>query len=307
MNPMPFGSHLRAARRLLLYLAFTLPLMPLQGVAVLLKLPLRKRLPRWYHRICLRILGFSVDVRGQAVDGHPRLFVANHVSYLDIMILGAQLPGSFVAKAEVKAWPLFGWLARLQETVFVERRARHSAGQRDEIARRLQAGDDLILFPEGTSGNGERVLPFKSALFAVASDWGATHPLHVQPVSIAYTKLDGLPMGRYLRPFFAWYGDMEMAGHLWQALALGRVTAQVEFHRAVFAADFASRKELAAFCQREAARGLAAALAGRPTHPEPALPATRVPSTEVGTDGNDGEDAEDEGADDAAGRAGASA
>jgi 1-acyl-sn-glycerol-3-phosphate acyltransferase len=200
MTALPFGSHLRAARRLGLYLAFTLPLMPLQGLAVLLKLPLRKSLPRWYHRRCLRILGFTVERRGRPVRGHPRLFVSNHMSYLDIMIIGALVRGSFVAKSEVKAWPLFGWLARLQETVFVARRASHSAGQKDEIAQRLQVGDDLILFPEGTSSNGEHVLPFKSALFAVASDWGAHHPLHVQPVSIAYTKLDGLPMGRYLRP-----------------------------------------------------------------------------------------------------------
>lgn len=267
MTALPFGSHLRASRRLLIYGVLTLLLLPIQAIAVLLKLPLRKSLPRWYHRRCLKIIGFSLERRGRPVRDRPCLFVSNHVSYLDIMVIGALVQGSFVAKAEVRSWPFFGLLSRLQETVFIERRAVQSAGQKDELTARLQAGDDLILFPEGTSSSGEHVLPFKSSLFAVASDWGASHPLYVQPVSIAYTKLDGLPMGRYLRPFFAWYGDMELAGHLWQALALGKVTALVEFHPAVLAADFPSRKELAEHCRKESSRGVAAALSGRRTRP----------------------------------------
>src|SRR3546814_4926008 len=97
------------------------------------------------------------------------------------------------------------------------------------MTRRLEAGDDLVLFPEGTSGDGNRVLAFKSALFSVAERRPQGEPLTVQPVSIAYTRLDGLPLGRYLRPFFAWYGDMELGPHLWHAIGLGRVTVMVEF------------------------------------------------------------------------------
>src|SRR3546814_10571195 len=126
-----------------------------------------------------RLLGIEIERHGQPSDRHPTLYVANHVSYLDIEVLGALLKASFVAKAEVATWPFFAWLARLQETVFVERRVRHAAQHRDEMARRLDAGDDLILFPEGTSGDGTAVLSFKSALFSAAARCPPGNPVPV--------------------------------------------------------------------------------------------------------------------------------
>src|SRR6185437_1390398 len=127
---------------------------------------------------------------------------SNHTGYLDISVLGSRLPASFIAKSEVARWPLFGWLAKLQRSVFVDRQVRSTAQQRDAIAERLAAKDALILFPEGTSNDGTFVLPFKSALFSVVFGKSET-PVTVQPVSLAYTRLDGLPIGRALRPFFA--------------------------------------------------------------------------------------------------------
>jgi 1-acyl-sn-glycerol-3-phosphate acyltransferase len=266
--------------RLLLYLALTLPLMPVQAVFVALGSSLAAGLPRAYHRLCWRILGFRVEAKGRQSERAPTLFVSNHVSYLDITILGGLIKGSFIAKSEVSSWPLFGTLARLQRTVFVERRARHSGAQRDIVSRRLTTGDDLILFPEGTSGDGNRVLPFKSALFGAAETLIAGAPVAVQPVSIAYVRLNGMPMGRFFRPFFAWYGDMEMASHLWALLALGTVTVNVEFHPVVTRASFASRKALAEHCQSIGAEGVASALSGREpgAAAEPrAAPATVLP------------------------------
>jgi 1-acyl-sn-glycerol-3-phosphate acyltransferase len=146
---------------------------------------------------------------------------------------------------------------------------RRAADHRDEIARRLHADDDLILFPEGTSGDGNGILGFKSALFSVAERRPHGKPLIVQPVSISYTRLDGLPLGRYLRPFFAWYGDMELGPHLWHAIGLGRVTVVVEFHEPVTIEQFGSRKALSDYCYAVVSRGVAAALSGRP---QPALP-----------------------------------
>jgi lyso-ornithine lipid O-acyltransferase len=151
-------------------------------------------------------------------------------------------------------------LAKLQRTVFIERQVRRAAAQRGELTRRLAAGDDLILFPEGTSSDGNRVLPFKSALFSAAE---GGNPVVVQPVSVAYVRLNGMPMGRLYRPFFAWYGDMEMASHLWELLGLGVAGVSVEFHAPVMASAFPSRKALAAYCQGVIADGLAAALSGR--------------------------------------------
>lgn len=258
------GSPIRALLRILAYVGLTLPLMPVQAVALALRLRLRRTLPLWYHRQCCRILGFDLERHGRRSGRHPTLFVANHVSYFDIMVFGALIPASFVAKAEVARWPLFGWLARLQRTAFIERRGARTAEHRDALQQRLEAGDDLILFPEGTSGDGNSVLPFKSALFSVAEFRPGGKPLTVQPVSIAYTRLDGVPMGRYLRPFFAWYGDMEMGGHLWEAAGLGRVSVVVEFHPPVTIEAFGSRKALAAHCERQVAAGVSSALAGRP-------------------------------------------
>lgn len=249
--------------RLLLYGSFTGVLLPVQAVAVLLRLPLQKRLPLWYHRHCCWILGLRVECRGQRSTAHPTLFVSNHVSYFDISVLGSLIAGSFVAKREVAGWPLFGWLAKLQRSIFIARRGRQAAANRDEMRARLENNDDLILFAEGTSGDGNRVLPFKSALFSVAQLRPGGRPLTVQPVSIAYTRLDGVPMGRYLRPFFAWYGDMELAGHIWQATGLGWATVEVEFHPVVTMEAFGSRKALCDHCHAQVAGAVAAALAGR--------------------------------------------
>jgi lyso-ornithine lipid O-acyltransferase len=263
------GALLRRLVRLSSYLLLTLPLMPVQALLVAGGSTWANRLPRLYHRWSCRIMGFRVAVHGEPSARRPTLFVVNHVSYVDIEILGGVIEGSFIAKTEVARWPLFGWLAKLQRTVFVDRRVRSTAAQRDAIRDRLEAGDDLILFPEGTAGDGNRVLPFKSALFSVADDAGQ-RVLTVQPVSIAYLRLDDIPMGRAYRPFFAWYGDMTLAPHLWTMLGLGTVDVGVTFHPPVTLAQFGSRKALAEHCHRVIAAGMSSALAGRTPAPEPA-------------------------------------
>jgi 1-acyl-sn-glycerol-3-phosphate acyltransferase len=249
--------------RIVAYAALTLPLMPVQGLLVLLRHPFARRLPRLYHRLSARVLGFRVGAKGEISQRRPILFISNHISYLDIEVLGGLLEASFVARADMAAWPFFGWLAKLQRTVFVDRRVRSTAEQRDAIRRRLDEGDHLILFPEGTSGDGTRVLPFKSALFSAADYVGRDGPLLVQPVSIAYLRLYGIPLGRSYRPYYAWYGDMDLLPHLWQLLGMGVVTVEVTFHPPVTLAAFGSRKALAEHCYRTIAAGLADALAGR--------------------------------------------
>ena len=156
--------------------------------------------------------------------------------------------------------------------------------QRDSIAARLAANEALILFPEGTSGDGNRLLPFKSALFGVAGQVPgrmtgdrATGAVTVQPVSIAYTRLDGMPLGRALRPFFAWYGSMSLAPHLWRMLGLGRLEVVVEFHPPTNLAACGSRKALARYCEERVAEGLASALSGRRETPERVAPASEPP------------------------------
>ena len=191
------------------------------------------------------------------------MFVANHCSYFDIAVLGSLIKGSFVAKKEVARWPLFGLLAKLQRSVFVDRRGLRAADHRDTIGERLSTGDNIILFPEGTSCDGNRILPFKSALFAAAKSAPGGQDIMVQPVSIAYTRLDDAPLRRALRPYYAWYGEMAMLPHLWKAMNLGKVTVEVDFHPSVRLEDFQSRKALAEHCHHVIAVGVEAAVWGR--------------------------------------------
>lgn len=253
-----------AIGKILAVFAWTLTLLPAHLYGLAFGTTLRERIPVRYHNGLRRILGLQIDLNGSRVAGAgPVLYVANHSSWLDIVVLSCIIPGSFVSKAEVKAWPIFGWLARLQRSVFIERRPNLAASHRDEISYRLSAGDKLILFPEGTSSDGNRVLPFKSALFAVAERHIDGRALTVQPVSVAYTKLDHMPLGRHLRPLFTWYGDMELGGHLWRMLGLGPSTVAITFHDPVNIDDFGNRKALADHCSRIVATGLSDSLTGR--------------------------------------------
>ncbi|HXV23389.1 MAG TPA: lysophospholipid acyltransferase family protein [Alphaproteobacteria bacterium] len=258
------GSPARALVRMLAYLSVTVPLLPIQAMLVAFKLGAARRLPRDYHRLVCRILGIRVAVRGSLAPVRPLLLIANHSSYLDIEVLGSLIAGSFVAKAEIAGWPFFGWLAKLQRSVFIERRSSKAREHKDEIEKRLLEGDVLILFPEGTSNDGNRLLPFRSALFSVAERRIEGEPVQVQPVSLAYTRLDGMPMGRSFRPFFAWYGQMALASHLWRMLGMGVLTVEVIFHEPVTIDGFANRKALAEHCWRTISEGMASLLVGRP-------------------------------------------
>lgn len=252
------GSLLRLGR-IAAFIGLTLPLVPVQAMLIALKSPLSRRLPVIYHGWCCFILGITIERHGQPTAHRPTLYVANHSSYLDITVLGASVDGGFVAKAEIAHWPLFGLLAKLQRSIFVERADRAGAArQRDDIRKRLDAGDNLVLFPEGTSNDGIHLLPFKTTLFAAAED----ERVLVQPISVVYQRLDGIPLGRFYRPFFAWYGDMAMAPHLWKVLGLGQLTVVTLFHDAVRLKDFDSRKALAEHCRRVILEGMARALAG---------------------------------------------
>lgn len=254
-----------AAGVLIAWLGWTLLLVPLQSGALALDLRLARHLPRLYHRGVCRLFGLEVEVIGTAGTTHPTLFVANHCSYLDIPVLGSHLEASFIAKDEVGAWPLLGLLARLQRSVFIARRPAATRDARREITRRLAAGDDLVLFPEGTTSDGNRVLAFYSALFSLPRDLPGGR-LDVQPVTLAYTRENGMPIGHVGRARYAWFGDMALASHVWQVVRSGRVTVEVRFHAPLDAAAFASRKALSRRCHAEIAAGLERAL-HRPAAP----------------------------------------
>lgn len=241
-------------------------LAPPQLIAIIVHKPTARRIPKLFHRIMLWLVGMRVDIKGVPLEGEPVFFVSNHASYLDVIVLGSRIEACFIAKSEVAGWPFFGWLALAARTVFLERERRAQAGrQRDTLVARLAAGDSLVLFPEGTSNDGNRVERFKSALLSAAEGKmpGGLQP-RVQPVSIAYKGIHGIPMGRPWRPKFAWYGDMELMPHLYELMQIGPCEVEVHFLAPVRAADFASRKQLTEHCRGEIVATMGAVLQGKP-------------------------------------------
>ena len=299
----------RATRILAGFLALTLPLMPVQALLLRTAPRWARTFPHWYHRRVCALLGLRLEIDGAVERDRPVLLVANHTSWLDIPVLSALAPVSFVAKKEVARWPFVSWLAKLQRTVFVDRERRTAAGRSaSDIAGRLASGDTLVLFAEGTSSDGNRLLPFKSTLFAAAKPGGArpskpdlSPPVEppdaaaratpvVQTVTICYTHVHGVPFERADRPLVGWYGDMDMGTHAWRLLNAGPLDAKLVVGPPVALESYADRKELARQTETEIRTELVRILRGRqrcdpiplttletPAQRSPALPSAKKP------------------------------
>jgi len=225
--PGPFRVWLRLGWVVLALLPALAIGIPLQWLAIRFHLPWRRRLPWLFHRYAARVFRLRVRQEGRPSRQRPLLIVSSHVSWLDIVAVSAAAPVSFIAKVEVAGWPLFGLFAKLQRSVFVDRNRRsETRSVNAEIAERLRAGDPIVLFAEGTTGDGNRLLPFRSALIGAARDAVAaegTDRVIVQPLSIVYVRRNGLPVTRVERPALAWYGDMELLPHLKETLCGGPI------------------------------------------------------------------------------------
>jgi 1-acyl-sn-glycerol-3-phosphate acyltransferase len=237
----------KATVRIAAVVLLVLALMPVQLLAIRFGWPLRRSLPRRFHRIVLALIGVAVETRGAPDPRRPLLIVANHVSWLDICVYGSAESLSFVAKSEVAGWPGIGLLARLQRSIFVERARRsRTAAATAAIGARLSSGDAMLLFAEGTTGDGRRVLPFRSALIGAAREaFAETGEVVVQPVAIRYVRRGGLPIGREATASIAWTGDMELAPHLAALLAGGPVDVVVAWGAPTLVTASTDRKVLA--------------------------------------------------------------
>lgn len=260
MNDFPLFSPFRATTRLLLWCIVLAIFAPLQTIMLLLHFPvgMRAAVQQFLCILTCRIVGMRIRQHGKATTAGGTLYVANHSSYLDIPILGSLLSAPFVAKSEVKGWAIFGYFATINRTIYVKRSDRRGSGaQSDAMAERLAAGQSLILFPEGTSTDGKTTLPFKPTLFA-----SALQARFIQPVSILCTGLDRLPIRKAFRPFYAWYGDMELLPHLWFFAGLPQKQIDVIFHPPIVVHPSMNRKILAQTAQQLVAKGVAALVAG---------------------------------------------
>lgn len=216
-------------------------------------------MPMVWHKIICTLFGIKVVVKGTPLTTHPVMFVSNHVSYLDIPVIGSKIKASFVAKSDVAGWPVFGFLAKMVLTIFVKRATRDALKDNKMLINTISTGRNIILFPEGTSSNGQHVLRFKSTLFALASfDPALKEKLSIQPFTIKMVSVNGqIPTGnKDIYDLYAWYDDMTLVPHLWQFAKLKGATIEICFHDPLKAAHYKDRKALAKECEKKVASAL---------------------------------------------------
>jgi 1-acyl-sn-glycerol-3-phosphate acyltransferase len=251
-------STLKAALKLVLLLLWiALWYLPVWLAKKWGKITSRDAMVRWCYCGILLIVGIRLKVTGSAEKIRPLLLVTNHLSYLDIFVLGSAAPVRFAPKSEIAAWPVIGGICRMCDAVFVDRRPEKIK----ETAANMQAAlgrDELVcLFPEGTTGNGLHMLPFKSGFFSLAEEKITGRELTIQPAAISYTRIRRLPIDTTQWPLIAWYGDMELLPHLWRLLKIGSIDAELVFLPPVTKQHYGDRKQIAAHCHHaiaEAAR-----------------------------------------------------
>ncbi len=278
----------RAASILTGFFALTVPLLPVQAVLLRVSPKAARRFPHWYHRQVCRLLGVRLSIEGAVAEDKPVLLISNHTSWLDIPVLSAVAPLSFVAKKDVSRWPFVSTLARLQRSVFVDRERRSAVGATtNEIMGRLAEGDTVVLFAEGTSSDGNRVLPFKTSLFAAAKPpvkpgvaQAPVPDVVVQTLSVVYTRLHGVPINRGARPIVGWFGDMEMQSHAWSLLKAGPLDVRIRIGVPIPLESFADRKDLARRSEDEVRENVVKLLRG---YPADAPIAVTAPAAETRT------------------------
>jgi 1-acyl-sn-glycerol-3-phosphate acyltransferase len=254
----------RASLALLTILIVTPPMMLMQWIAVKTGLFSDRAIPPVWHAFALKMLGIRLHVVGALAERQPLLVASNHVSWTDIMVAAAAAPVNFIAKSEIADWPVGGTFARLQRSVFVDRERRRSSGaQAGEIAERLASGDAIVLFAEGTTSDGNLLLPFKTTLFGAASmmvDAGEAESVAIQPMAIVYTRFHGMPMSRQARTRASWVGDTTLLPHLWSLLREGAVDVEVHFGEPVEYRSGSNRKLVAQEVERRVRALFVAAL-----------------------------------------------
>lgn len=208
------------------------------------------RLPQLWHRCACSVLGIEVEVVGQVSDQCQAVFVGNHLSYLDIPVVGSFIRAAFTAKSDMRDWPLLGFLAGLQQTVFISRAPRHASVAADSLSRAMRGGNSLIVFAEGTTSIGDSVGPFKSSLFSILTGEGQASVL-IQPFTLQLLEIDGRPARDVEdKDVYAYYREMQLASHLWAFMRVAGARVRLVFHEPICSTPDMSRKTLADLTRR---------------------------------------------------------
>jgi 1-acyl-sn-glycerol-3-phosphate acyltransferase len=241
------ANKLRGALRVLaLVLLIVIGLPPVILVWALRLEFLRTRFTRWFYCAAGYIVGMRVTTHGSFSAERPLMIVSNHSSYLDVFVIGSQLPVSFTPKREVRRWPLIGFMCVLADCVFVERRPSEMQAASEEMEKRLAKGKVLCLFPEGTTSDGFNIKPFKSGFLRLVE----MHAMPVQPVSIAYTHIGRDPVTAERRDEVAWIGESTtFFDHFWHVLTLPCIRVEIIVHPAIAPGAYPDRKALTQACE----------------------------------------------------------
>jgi lyso-ornithine lipid O-acyltransferase len=211
----------------------------------------------WHRGVCA-LIGLRVQIAGVPLCRGRTVYVSNHVSHFDIPVLGSVLKGSFVAKEDMARWPIAGFMARLQQTVFISRDPRAGKAVTESIAEQLRSGRSLILFPEGTTSDGSQVMPFKSTIFGILFAGDAEISASaVQPIVIRVLAVNRAPVRTQAdRDGYAFYGDMQAGAHAWAFLRSSGAVIELRFLEAITADAGLDRKKLAQRAHAEVLAGL---------------------------------------------------
>lgn len=252
-----FMNRLRAILKVLFLALISIPIVIFQPFILLIPSIPTWFLPRWWHRSACWACGIHITQTGNnAAINNPDVsivYASNHSSYLDIPVHGTWLQGMFIAKSDIANWPVFGFLAKMQATIFVERRPSAARKQKEYLQHVIQDGSNLLIFPEGTTSNGRTVLPFKSSLFGAVTGFEDDKNIStlIQPISVFYTHIDGKPITtQKQQDKVAWYGDMELIPHLWPSLQRKKIHATIHFHDPLDPQKITDRKQIAYECEK---------------------------------------------------------
>lgn len=216
----------------------------------------RRTFARPFFKYCLKSAGIKVTIIGRPDIENASFFVSNHVSYLDIPLLASVVDGLFVAKSAVADWPVIGFLAKISRTHFVSRKAINIPKEKTRLVELLGKGESIFLFPEGSSSNGTELLPFKPGLLSATQSPELEAGAIIQPITLVY----GNDADKHIRDQYAWYGNMDLAPHIWSLLKQkNNFSVSIIFHPSEPSANFQNRKQLTKWAEACVKSGLEAA------------------------------------------------